>query len=316
MKRFITVSLCSLLCLLPYRALHAIDYSGTYKVQIEGEEIGLNLTQEAHGKVTGMMYFEGIAYQVKGQIEGGRINGEMNAFDELLYFSAMLSNNQLRLTLINAEDAQAGFTDASETFLFQRYAHKASPAQKETPASIKPRSQEDKKKGRITINGVSLSEKQIAELEQRYRIKPIPGNYWYDSRSGLYGVMDFPAYGFMLPGHHYGKLGSDVSNGNTGIFVNGRHLPQSEGIVWSQLLGYMIQPGRYWLEANGNAGYEGNPIPTTNLYVAAQSNAYQGSGGEGDNFWSSRFSAGNYDSGNQRGYVSVPGHGPVGYGFD
>ena len=52
-----------------------------------------------------------------------------------------------------------------------------------------------------------------------------------------------------------------------------------------------------------------------NLYASAQSNYYSGSGSEGDNIWSTRFSAGYYDQGNQRGYVSVPGYGPVGYGF-
>jgi hypothetical protein len=120
----------------------------------------------------------------------------------------------------------------------------------------------------------------------------------------------------MLAGHRFGKLDASASNGNSGVFVNGRHLPQSEWLVWSQLLGYVIQPGRYWLDDSGNAGYEGNPTPTENLYLAAQRNAYRtGGSGSGDNFWSSRFGAGNYDSGNQRGYVSVPGHGPVGYGF-
>ena len=119
----------------------------------------------------------------------------------------------------------------------------------------------------------------------------------------------------MLAGHEFGKLNSNASNGDTGVFVNGRELPQLEWAVWSQMLGYVIQPGRYWLDENGNAGYEGNPIPTENLYMAAQRNYYGGSGGGGDNIWSTRFSAGNYDSDNQRGYVSVPGYGPVGYGF-
>jgi hypothetical protein len=40
-----------------------------------------------------------------------------------------------------------------------------------------------------------------------------------------------------------------------------------------------------------------------------------GSQASGDNFWSTPFSAGNHDPGNQRGYVSVPGVGPVGYGL-
>ena len=80
-------------------------------------------------------------------------------------------------------------------------------------------------------------------------------------------------------------------------------------------MGNYIQPGAYWLDANGNAGYEGSTTPLVNLYVAAQSNNYKGSSGSGDRFWSSRFSAGNSNADNSQGYVSVPGYGPVGYGF-
>jgi hypothetical protein len=68
-----------------------------------------------------------------------------------------------------------------------------------------------------------------------------------------------------------------------------------------------------WMDGMGNAGYEGSSVAVVNLFVAAQQN---GVGGGGDNFWSSRFGAGNFDRGNTRGYVSVPGYGPVGYGFD
>ena len=168
---------------------------------------------------------------------------------------------------------------------------------------------------KVTINGITLTDEQISEIEQIYSVKPLPGNYWYDPYSGLYGVVGYQAFGFMLTGHDFGDLHSNASNGDAGVFVNGRELPQVEWIIWSQLLGYVIQPGRYWLDENGNAGYEGNPIPTDNLYLAAQRNYYSGSGGGGDNIWSSRFGAGNYDSNNQRGYVSVPGYGPIGYGF-
>lgn len=167
---------------------------------------------------------------------------------------------------------------------------------------------------RVLINDVQLSQTQLDEIETTYGVKPQNGEYWYDKVSGLFGVVGHPAFGFMFAGHDYGPLSRDVSNGNTGVSVNGRELPQSEWAVWSQVLGYWIQPGSYWMDHNGNAGYEGDPTPLVNLYAAAMQNAYRGSGG-GDNFWSSRFGAGNYDSGNQRGYVSVPGHGPVGYGF-
>jgi hypothetical protein len=167
----------------------------------------------------------------------------------------------------------------------------------------------------VVINGLTLSEGQIAELEETYGVRPRPGTYWYDQRSGLYGVVGFPAYGFMYPNHAFGTLSRNASNGDTSVVVNGRELPQSEWAVWSHILGYAIQPGAYWFDHTGNAGYEGNPFPTVNLFAAAQQNGYGPAAGQGDNFWSTRFSAGNFDAGNQRGYVSVPGHGPVGYGF-
>jgi hypothetical protein len=171
----------------------------------------------------------------------------------------------------------------------------------------------------VKINGKELTAAQIDGIEQTYGVRPVPGDYWYDQMSGLYGIVGQPAFGFMYAGHDFGPLDRDASggDGDTGVVVNGRELPQTEWLVWSQVLGYAIAPGDYWFDQSGNAGNVGNPYPTVNLYAAAMQNGYTGGagGGGGDNTWSSRFGAGNYDSGNQRGYVSVPGHGPVGYGF-
>lgn len=195
------------------------------------------------------------------------------------------------------------------------------------------------------INGVVLTQEQIGELEATYGVRPLPGDYWYDARSGLYGVVGQQAMGSMLPGHSFGKLRADASKGNSGVFMNGRELTMVEVGYINILLGGLTLPGRYWLDANGNCGIEGLDVPLVNFYVAAQSRfnpgggefqggydaggdgygynydaggGYQGgydAGGGGDNFWSSQYGAGNYDSDNSRGYVSVPGHGPVGYGF-
>lgn len=168
--------------------------------------------------------------------------------------------------------------------------------------------------GKVIINGQALSAEQLAQLERRYGVKAQPGNYWYDAKSGLYGMAGQPAAGFMYPDHHFGTLARNASNGHTRVIVNGRELPQAEWALWSQILGYWIQPGAYWFDAGGNAGYEGNPTPVVNFYAAAQQNAYQGNSGGGGGFWSTRFSAGNAYAGNQTGYVSLPGGGIVGYG--
>jgi hypothetical protein len=126
----------------------------------------------------------------------------------------------------------------------------------------------------------------------------------------------------MFPGHPLGPLAEDVSKGKTAVFVNRRRVPLSEWLVWSAVVGAPVQPGRYWLDGEGNVGYEGMRIPILNLYsVASRSAANQGGarpgggGTGGDHFWSTRFSAGNHNANNTQGYVSVPGYGPVGYGF-
>ena len=167
----------------------------------------------------------------------------------------------------------------------------------------------------VIINGRNLTNQEVRALTEQYGEQPEPGEYWYDAASGLYGVQGHQAFGFMLPGHDFGPLSRDASAGTTLVLINGRELPQAEWLIWSYLLGSPIQAGMYWLDDQGNAGYAGDPQPQINLFSLAQNNTYVGQGGSGDNFWSSRFSAGNYDTNNQRGYVSVPGHGPVGYGF-
>jgi hypothetical protein len=164
----------------------------------------------------------------------------------------------------------------------------------------------------VIINGNELTSEQLTQLEEIYGVKAQAGSYWYDAKSGMYGVVGQPAYGFMYPNHELGDLARNASAGNTGVIVNGRELPQAEWVVWSQVLGYWIQAGSYWFDAQGNAGYEGNPTPVVNLYLAASQNGYQGNSGGGDNFWSTRFSAGNSYGGT--GYVSLPGGGMVSYG--
>lgn len=164
--------------------------------------------------------------------------------------------------------------------------------------------------GDIIVNDVKWTENEIASFTKIYGMAPKPGNYWYDAVSGLYGLAGQPAAGFLYPGHNYGKLSPNASNGRTNVFINNRQLPQSEWLILSSICGTYVQPGYYWMDAQGNAGVQGNPNPWINLFAAARQNHY--SSGGGDNFWSSRFGAGNSDG--NSGYVNVPGYGPVGYG--
>lgn len=171
----------------------------------------------------------------------------------------------------------------------------------------------------VIVNGVPLTAAQLEDFKQRYGAYPAAGDWWYDARSGLFGPRGGPAVSFMFPGHDYAPLDERASLGNTNVFINGRQLPIAEVNVWAQLVGSPVMPGRYWFDAQGNVGYEGMPYPIGNLYQLVQGRAAQGAGGGagGDNGWNTRFSAGNYNSDNSAGYVSVPGVGVLGsYGVD
>jgi hypothetical protein len=235
--------------------LFAQDFSGSYIIQDYSPALTIKLTQDDNGKVIGVMKLEGDDYEIEAQQEGNELNGFINDFGDLIKFSGSFVDESLHLRIYDPEAAANEYGENAEIWVFQK--------QGEETASIESGNE------KVIINGITLTDEQVSELEELYSVKPLPGNYWYDTNSGLYGVVGYAAYGFMFTGHEFGELDTNASNGDAGVFVNGRQLPQIEWAVWSQLLGYVIQPGRYWLDENGNAGYEGNPIPTENLYAAA-----------------------------------------------
>jgi hypothetical protein len=303
MKSYIQI-LVGLAMILGFQIVAAQDFSGQYSTQTEEGNVTLTIQSNGDG-YSGTLSEGGMTYQVSGAIQNGMLSGRVGDQLDGILFQAQFEGNTLNFTMVETDEYGNPDYASVYSIAFQRQSSPEGPIQKK----------EKTKQGAIFINNQVLSKDQIAEIEQTYGIKPLAGNYWYDARSGLYGVVGYQAYGFMLPNHDFGTMDRNASNGNTGVFVNGREIPLTEYTVWSSIVGNWIQPGAYWLDAAGNAGYEGNPMPVINLYQAAQQRAYGGGGGGGDNQWNTRFSAGNYNSDNSQGYVSVPGYGPVGYGF-
>lgn len=281
----------------------AQHFQGTYQILADDGVVTISLKQEHNSNYSGKITGNNNTFKLNGAIQDGILRGKIGDQETPISFEAIVKGNFLTFTMI--ETNLAGIPDPStaQTLILQR----KSLSSEQSAESI------DAEK--VIINNKALTEQQIQDITKTYGVKPLPGNYWYDAKSGLYGVVGYPSYGFMLPGHDFGPISPDASHGFTGVVINGRILPQSEWLIWSYILDYWIQPNNYWLDHNGNAGLVGIDIPLVNLFTAARQNQYLGKGASGDNFWSSRFSAGNSDSGNQRGYVSVPGHGPVGYGF-
>jgi len=122
----------------------------------------------------------------------------------------------------------------------------------------------------IIINGVRLSDEEIKNIEQTYRVRLQDGNFWYDRMTGAWGYRGGPTAGFILPALNLGgSMAEDASNGNTQVFINGRQLPIDDVLRLQQIVPVVL-PGRYLMDAQGNFGYEGGPM-LGNIWVLATS---------------------------------------------
>ncbi len=118
---------------------------------------------------------------------------------------------------------------------------------------------------KFIVNDEVVADATIKQLEDAYRIKCIPGTYWYDRLTGAYGIQGGPCIGIGDAGLQIGgPLKSNASAGNTGVFINGRELHPMD-VQGLQTFLWVI-PGRYWMDANGYFGYENYPVALGNLY--------------------------------------------------
>jgi hypothetical protein len=129
----------------------------------------------------------------------------------------------------------------------------------------------------VVINGVRLSDDLVTRLEQSWGVRIQDASYWYDQVSGAWGLEGGPCAGFIPAGLALGgRLRADASHGNTGVVVNGRVLHMLD-VLALQRLGPVF-PGRYWVDAQGNFGFEGGPR-LGNLVAAARAASGAAAGG-------------------------------------
>ena len=121
----------------------------------------------------------------------------------------------------------------------------------------------------VIVNGTPVTAARLEDLQTHLHLRIEDGLYWYDRRSGAVGPAGGPTLAFIVPDLDLGgPLAADASGGNTGVFLNGRELPQYDLVELTRLVGF-VSPGRYFLDANGNAGFEGGP-PMINLVAASR----------------------------------------------
>ena len=129
----------------------------------------------------------------------------------------------------------------------------------------------------VVVNGIALDETTIMQLEAAYVTQLLAGRYWYDPHSGTWGYEGGPVAGQIAPYLALGgPLAVNASGGGTYVFVNGRELHPVDVQRLIAIFG-SVQPGRYWMNAQGIGGYVGGPA-IFNLYAAAASHSGGGSG--------------------------------------
>jgi len=112
----------------------------------------------------------------------------------------------------------------------------------------------------VVVNGETLPQETVQQLQQLYNAVIPPGRYWYDPVSGAYGREGQPITGQMLAGLALGgRLQADASHGTSGVYINGRQITQGEKAFLERMCQTPVVPGRYWILANGLGGYEGGP---------------------------------------------------------
>ena len=237
----------------------AQSLAGTYTAKTEdGDTITLNLEERSDKTISGSMTGEETISRLSGRADAGGATGTatLQGYPQPLRFVLRRQGERQLVMSVTA----GGETTPPQVFT-RTGADSSSAAtpniQKtpQPPAALKAKGKPDG----VRVNGIVVPADLLRAYEQRYQMRVVPGDYWYDRISGAWGVTGGPANGFTLPALEWGgTLRADASNGNTGVFVNGRQLHQLDVLLLRQITA--VIPGRYWLNANGDYGFEGGPM--------------------------------------------------------
>lgn len=130
----------------------------------------------------------------------------------------------------------------------------------------------------LVINDEVVPAQTVAQLEAAYQVKFVPGSYWYDRMTGAFGLKGGPCAGIGVAGLNIGgPLKANASGGGSNVFINGRDLHPQDVLAFQTFM--QVIPGRYWMDAYGNFGYENMPYALGNVYQLYK--AKFGRGGSG-----------------------------------
>ncbi len=123
----------------------------------------------------------------------------------------------------------------------------------------------------IAVNGAPLTAARLKTLERVERTGPkLPnGAWWYDPISGAFGAWGGPTISWIVPGLDLGPAcPANASGASGGVAINGRWLHPLDVQRLSAWLRSPLLPGRYRVDAQGNAWLE-NGMYLFNLFAIA-----------------------------------------------
>lgn len=277
-KRFILTLLIGVFA--AYGGAYAEDYNGTFVISGPDGTITLTLYQDVSGDVSGEMSDGFMFLKLEGEPKAPGISGDATSDDgeELGFVAKFQADDRLSLKIFPYDAFDKPDYSAAQTLIFARQgaapAGRAGQTARSTAASggVVATTRE------VYVNRVKLDDATLQALEAQYRIPIQNGRYWYDAICGAWGVEGGPTAGFIYPGLNLpGPMPVDISQGGTGIFINGREIHPYDQMALHQIFGTTI-PGRYWLDARGNLGPEGGgPIANLAAAIAASKGGQSGS---------------------------------------
>ena len=134
--------------------------------------------------------------------------------------------------------------------------------------------------GPVTVNGRPMVEPELTKAAEYFGRRPAAGDWWYDSKSGLFGGVGHGTQGVLRAGFPVAPLQRTASYGASGVLVNGREITRVErDYLISIFRGDAQHPekyeGSYELDAQGNLTQGGRLLGN----VAQAAKASQGTGG-------------------------------------
>jgi len=130
----------------------------------------------------------------------------------------------------------------------------------------------------LVINDEVVPAQTVAQLEAAYQVKFVAGSYWYDRMTGAFGIKGGPCKGIGVAGLNIGgPLKANASGGGSNVFINGRDLHPQDVLAFQTFM--QVIPGRYWMDAYGNFGYENMPYALGNVYKLYKAKFGRGNGG-------------------------------------